>query len=107
MALVFFFSAQPQLPGAPSPMLSVAAHFAEYAILTLLLLRAVSQEGRGQPREAVLWALAIAGLYALSDEFHQAFVPGRTFDVWDLAWDLAGAGVAVVLWVWLKRGKPR
>lgn len=32
-----------------------------------------------------------ASLYAMTDEFHQWFVPGRHADVWDVAADVAGA----------------
>lgn len=103
MALIFVLSAQPQLPGPPSPLLFIFAHFVEYGILALLLLRAVQQSGREEKSQTVLWSLAIVALYAASDEFHQAFVPGRTPDLWDIAWDLAGAGVAVVAWVWVTK----
>ncbi len=39
-----------------------------------------------------------AGLYALTDEFHQWFVPGRHADLWDAAADVAGAiAVQIIL----------
>lgn len=44
-------------------------------------------------RLAVLAAL-IATAYGVSDEIHQAFVPGREMDGWDLAADGIGAGLA-------------
>lgn len=42
---------------------------------------------------AVQFAVPVmfAGLYAMTDEFHQWFVPGRHADVWDVAADVAGA----------------
>lgn len=36
------------------------------------------------------WLLALGALYGLSDEWHQAFVPGRSPDPADLAADVAG-----------------
>ena len=51
-------------------------------------------EAFGAPRPA-LWTLAVVLLYALSDEYHQSFVPGRHPDVFDIATDLVGAAVAL------------
>ena len=60
------------------------AHVTEYAILALLLFRAVANVGRsvrGEPSafpvRAALFAFALAVLYAMTDEFHQTFVPSR------------------------------
>ncbi|MBI2845644.1 MAG: VanZ family protein [Chloroflexi bacterium] len=103
MALIFVVSSQPELPGPPNPLLSTFGHFFEYGVLALLLLRAVYQSGRVDVGSAVLWAIAIVALYAASDELHQAFVPGRTADIGDIAWDLSGAGVAILAWIWLSR----
>jgi len=69
------------------------AHFTEYFILSLLILRGI----RGGRRETHLrWALIaiiiVAG-YASLDEFHQMFVPGRTAAVTDVLLDTTG-GIA-------------
>ncbi|MBI4218871.1 MAG: VanZ family protein [Chloroflexi bacterium] len=46
-------------------------------------------------------AAVISMLYAVSDEYHQTFVPGRVFSVEDLAVDLAGTVTGIALaWVW-------
>ena len=34
-------------------------------------------------------------LFAISDEFHQGFIPGRVVSVWDVAADCIGAMLAV------------
>src|SRR4051812_20911708 len=59
-----------------------SAHFSEYAVLALLLLRALrftrlSNVGRWSMRAAGVALLASAA-YATTDEFHQSFVMGRT-----------------------------
>jgi VanZ family protein len=99
MALVFFLSAQPNPPHAPGPVLdllvSSAAHFALYAVLALLAVRAF-----GESRRAWFAALWLTLLFAVSDELHQAFVPGRTSNAWDVACDAAGALLA--LWAWTR-----
>ena len=72
------------------------AHFTEYLVLSVLIYRAL-REGRGWSLRTALAAVVFAGLYAIGDEFHQWFVPGRTaaasdclIDVWGAA---AGQGI--------------
>lgn len=107
MGLIFFLSAQPDLPRPPGGvlvlLLSSLAHVVEYGVLAVLVARALGPGPRAWPA-----ALALVLLYALSDELHQAFVPGRTPDAWDIAADAAGALLA--LWAWTRlraRGKRR
>src|SRR5881296_434850 len=66
------------------------AHFTEYLILSVLLYRALDVGRRWSLRTAVL-ALVLAGLYAGSDELHQAFVPGRGARASDCLIDVSGA----------------
>jgi len=61
-----------------------AAHFTEYGILFWLLIRG-PMEGRPYA------ALMLCVVYALLDEGHQAFVPGRTASLYDVALDSTGA----------------
>ena len=79
------------------------AHLAEYAVLALLLWRALhkpAQAGRSPWRwsEAGL-VLALVALYAASDEIHQAFVPSREASVWDVFLDTIGATIGL-LFLW-------
>ncbi|MFQ6000683.1 MAG: VanZ family protein [Anaerolineae bacterium] len=87
MGLIFFLSSQPHLPGYPHPLidflLKKMAHLFEYAVLAILLHRGVGDDDGWR-------ALLIGGLYALSDEFHQGFVPGRNAELLDLAFDILG-----------------
>ena len=76
------------------------AHFTEYAILALLVANGLQVCGK------LRWYLpvAISAVYALSDEIHQYFVPGRACRLLDMGIDTCGAifGVAVfVLITWL------
>jgi VanZ family protein len=73
------------------------AHFVEYFVLSLLILRAI-RSGRQATRLA--WALAAIGIvagYASIDEFHQSFVPGRTPAIADVLLDTTGGIAAQVL----------
>jgi VanZ family protein len=61
-----------------------AAHFTEYGILFWLLIR-------GPMARRPYLALMLCVVYALTDEGHQAFVPGRTASLYDVALDSTGA----------------
>jgi len=74
------------------------AHFMEYALLGILAARAF----RGSPRPSLRarWFLVSLGLvvvYALLDEYHQAFVPSRTGTIYDSLIDIAGGLTALLL----------
>ena len=73
------------------------AHFVEYFIFSLLILRAI-RAGREDTR--LTWAVAaiivVAG-YAALDEFHQSFVPGRTPLITDVLLDTTGGTVAQIV----------
>jgi len=88
------------LPHAPMETLILlhhyirkSAHFTEYFILSLLLLRGIRGENRGLKLAWALLAIAIVACYASLDEFHQSFVPGRTPAVTDVMIDTSG-GIA-------------
>ena len=79
------------------------AHLTEYAVLALLIWRTLRKPAEpnasswGWPRAGM--ALALAALYAASDEIHQAFVPSRQGSVWDVLLDTSGAALALLcLW---------
>jgi VanZ family protein len=80
------------------------AHFVEYFIFGLLLLYGARGPERGWKLRWALTALAIAAVYAASDEFHQVFVPSRGASVWDALLDTASACVAqLAAWQFLTR----
>lgn len=72
-------------------------HFFMYTILGLLTAWGV--------REAGLFSLLIGFSYGCLDEFHQTYIPGRNFDVFDIAADCAG--VLFGLWVYRRRKKSK
>jgi VanZ family protein len=49
-------------------------------------------------KKNIPWILIIGCLYALSDEFHQSFVPGRTSELGDIIADCLGICMAVLLY---------
>ncbi len=74
----------------------------EYGIFCLLIWRALAQLMLRE-RAALLLAGVLALLYAVSDEFHQKFVPGRTGEPRDVAIDSAGIIIAILFVVFVKR----
>ena len=64
------------------------------AVLALLLWRALATTTAW--RRPWAWALVLAVLYAVTDEFHQGFVAGRHESALDVGIDAAGALIAVV-----------
>ncbi|MGD1995810.1 MAG: VanZ family protein [Anaerolineae bacterium] len=103
MGLIFFLSAQPDLPHAPGPWLDMLikklGHALAFGILSWLYLRALGGNGLGSDRLRVL-SLILTLLYAVSDEIHQAFVPGRHSSIADVLVDGVGATLAMGLERW-------
>jgi VanZ family protein len=110
MGLIFYFSAQSNFDFVPERWqvdpLSWAVHFLEYGVLALLLWQALRATPRLNRRAASL-AFALTGLYAISDEWHQFFVPGRYSDVRDVMVDALGALTALWLAQRLQRQRDR
>jgi VanZ family protein len=107
MGAIFAGSSIPgsNLPGG----YSFQGHLAEYAVLGALVMLAL----RDRPRRLLvaLAALTACSLYGVTDELHQAFVPGRVPDVLDWATDTVGAaagiGAAVGWLAWRVRAHAR
>ena len=66
------------------------AHFAEYAVLAMLIANALRQYALNN-RLYWLLPVAISAVYALTDEVHQYFVPGRACRLLDVGIDTCGA----------------
>jgi VanZ family protein len=96
MALIFYLSAQSELPRPESDLLDAIskkiAHNGAYAILMLLLLNAL------RPRARIRTAFVLLIAYAISDEIHQSFVPLRSASLRDVCFDALGGLVGVLLW---------
>ena len=90
---------QARLFGPGTDVINPTAHFCEYAVLGGLLANALRH--RLPARKVLLFAVALASLYGITDEIHQLFVPGRMCDPLDWLTDTAGAalgaGVAQLL----------
>lgn len=78
-------------------------HWSAYFVFALLLVRAMrlAKPDPWQWRRAV-WTLILIFLYALSDEWHQSFVPSRGPSLSDVLLDFFG-GLCGVLWVYFRQ----
>lgn len=73
------------------------AHATEYAVLTLLLWRALRRPAPGWDGRAAWLAFTLAALFALTDEWHQSFVPNRQPHPLDVLIDSLGAAAALLI----------
>ena len=108
MGIIFWFSSQPQPFEMPESwqqeLVGKAGHMIGYAGLSLLWWRALAAHRSISERRVLALAFLLPVLYAVSDEYHQTFVPGRSGSLMDVLIDAAGAGIG--LWLlhrWRKR----
>ncbi|WP_353894477.1 VanZ family protein [Proteinivorax hydrogeniformans] len=121
MGLIFYFSAQPasessELSSGVTEIVARAfgvfvpeaiigfdtlhllvrkgAHFFVYFVLGILVVNAFNVSGFSQAKSIYL-SFAICVIYAISDEVHQLFVPGRSGEVTDVIIDSIGAGFGI------------
>jgi len=103
--VIFWFSSQSAIATSQiywqDFIVKKIAHLTVYAILAILLYRSFKHT-TNLDRLNLMWVtIAVVVLYAISDEFHQSFTPGREPRVRDVVIDTIGAGVS--LWVIDKR----
>lgn len=106
MAMLFGLSSLSTLPSPPGDLSAYDVHIAAYAGLGAVTARATGKGLRNVSWRAVLAAIVISSLYGVTDEYHQRFVPGRSFDVLDMLADAIGSVVgacAVGAWSRIRR----
>ena len=98
MAAIFVFSSMPasRLPyfGPLDLLVKKGGHATGYALLALAYFFALPP--RLSLGYRILLGFLMAVLFALSDEFHQSFVEGRTSSLRDVAIDAAGAAFGLL-----------
>jgi len=116
VVLIFYFSSVPDLRSGFSSNLDLVlrkiAHIVEYGLLAILILRMFFNNeeikkdlrtGKASQqnmlyREIIAAGILVTLLYALSDEFHQVFVPGRSGSLWDVGIDSIGIVLGTFLY---------
>lgn len=92
--------AQTETVESLSHLVRKTAHFCIFGMLGILVSSAISTYNLA-PRRTLLCSVSLCALYAVSDEVHQFFVPGRACMIRDMLLDTCGAlcGVLFVMLV--------
>jgi len=78
------------------------AHFLSYLVLGILVLNAL-RRGGVQGYKSIAITAVVCILYAVSDEIHQLFVPGREGQIKDVLIDSSGSAAGIVLYLLVSR----
>lgn len=102
MIVIYYFSDQPnsaattqQYFGDANLIARKIAHISEFAILTLLLNWSISYSEARQSKGFWFISLLLSLCYAIFDEWHQEYVPGRSASVFDVLIDSSGILFAI------------
>jgi len=112
MGLIFYLSSIPDLRiGSSNIIFEVVTrklgHLAEYAILLWLIWRIFYFSWNLVMRDALILAIITTLFYAISDEFHQTFVTGRSGRFIDAIFDFLSALLAAKIIVVKTAGRAR
>jgi VanZ family protein len=103
MILIFIASGTPgeELPnfGPFDFDVKKGGHMTGYAMLAASFLHALAGSSR-ITKMVLLFSIMFSGMYAMTDEFHQMFTPGRTPSLFDVGIDTVGASIGALLWTW-------
>lgn len=92
--VIFSFSSHPVAPSSAiywkDFLIKKTAHVIEYAILTILLYRAL-KKSEINVKKAGTYSIIFTIFYGLTDELHQSLTPGRTPRLRDVGIDTLGS----------------
>ncbi len=80
------------------------AHFLAYLVLGIIVLFAMRRIGV-MGKQGVVFTLLLCIGYAITDELHQAFVPGRTPKLLDVLIDSSGASLGIGMFILFIEGE--
>ena len=109
MAVIFIFSSIPKGTLIPDFdvwdfLIKKSAHLLTFGLLALSYLWGLTG-WIGIKRQHLSRVLLLAALYGISDEYHQTFTPGRDGTITDVAIDMLGAAMALLIWSIIYRKK--
>lgn len=86
-----------RLPKTRLVFLDKIVHLSEYFVFSALMARAFSCASKFVRGKYLIFTAVLGAVFALLDEVHQIFLPTRSFDLWDLFFDVLGvfAGLMV------------
>ena len=115
MALIIGLSSIPgsvaEGPDAPlhwlPELVSNLLHLPLYAGLAFVWCVTLHRLTRLTPRHVAAIAFGASVVFGIADELYQGLIPGRTPSVSDVVMNTLGAGIAIVLFPWLRGWLPR
>lgn len=91
---IFLFSNQTSIPGNIAQLnLATLYHLAIFFAFTFFLTLSIKSKQLNKKTLIIIILISLA--YALSDEFHQLFVPGRFASLKDVLMDMIGSLLAI------------
>ena len=99
--IIYYVSSLIFAPGIPEgfPWKPIAYHFYAFLFLSTFLLISFT---KAKNKKLILLAIILAIIYAISDEIHQLFVPGRYFAISDILTNSAGILSAALIYLGLR-----
>lgn len=76
------------------------AHFTEYVILGILMFNVLKDYNI---KRVIIISIILCIFYAISDEVHQLFIDGRSFEIYDICIDSIGSIVGNFIFKTIKR----
>lgn len=85
--------------GILSTIIRKTAHFSIYAMLGIFTINFVVTISNKNIHKNIIYTILFCFIYAITDEFHQSFIPGRSAEIRDVLIDTLGAltGILVVI----------
>jgi len=98
-AEIFYFSSISSTPENPVKGINMAViyHIIVFFLFTFFLIILIKGKAKLKPKH-IFWVLIISLLYAISDEIHQLFVPGRFSTIKDVLIDFIGILIAILIY---------
>jgi len=106
--LIFYVSSRSTLPSLVEFKSSDKfMHVLAYIPMGFLLMYAMRETPELFPSKQAFLAALLGTLYGISDEIHQLYVPGRHFELLDIAADSAGVILGIIIFTLLLRYFPK
>lgn len=82
------------------PIVRKLAHFSIYTLGGILIYNFINTYDISNKRK-VIYSFIIGGIYAITDEFHQLFIYGRSCELRDMCIDSSGVLVGILIMIFL------
>ena len=100
---IFYFSSLPGVPGAGgNPWIARIYHLVVFFLFAFFILASIKGIKK-LTTKTYISALIISIIYAILDEFHQIFVPGRDGSIRDFMTDTIGIFFAVLIYFYISK----